>query len=100
MKVELLAEAEQDLVEGILFYEAQGVGLGDYFFNSLSADIDSLQIYAGIHPLVSGQHRLLSKRFPFAVYYEVAGNVARVNAVLDCRRDPVLIEKRLGGESV
>jgi len=37
----------------------------------------------------------LSKRFPFAVYYEVAGKVARVNAVLDYRRDPAWIEERL-----
>lgn len=95
MKVELLDEAEWDMIEGFRFYEAQAGGLGDYFLDSLSADIDSLRIYAGIHPLHSGQHRLLSKRFPFAVYYEVDGNVARINAVLDCRRDPAWIEERL-----
>lgn len=83
------------MIEGFRFYEAQAGGLGDYFLDSLSADIDSLRIYAGIHPLHSGQHRLLSKRFPFAVYYEVDGNVARINAVLDCRRDPAWIEERL-----
>lgn len=95
MKVEILEEAERDMIDGFGFYEAQAVGLGDYFLDSLYADIDSLRLYAGIHPLHSGQHRLLSKRFPFAVYYEVAGNVARVNAVLDCRRDPVWIQERL-----
>ena len=95
MKVEILDEAERDMIDGFGFYEAQAAGLGDYFLDSLYADIDSLRLYAGIHPLHSGQHRLLSKRFPFAVYYEVAGNVARVNAVLDCRRDPVWIQERL-----
>ncbi len=95
MKVEILDEAERDLTDGFRFYEAQGAGLGDYFLDSLSADIDSLRLYAGIHPLFSGQHRLLSKRFPYAVYYEVIGNVARVNAVLDCRRDPAWIQERL-----
>jgi hypothetical protein len=95
VKVEILDEAERDLIEGFRFYEAQAGGLGDYFLDSLSADIDSLRLYAGIHPLHSGQHRLLSKRFPFAVYYEVDGKVARVNAVLDCRRDPAWIQERL-----
>lgn len=95
MKVEILDEAERDMIDGFGFYEAQAAGLGDYFLDTLSADIDSLRFYAGIHPLHSGQHRLLSKRFPFAVYYEVAGNVARVNAILDCRRDPDWIQERL-----
>ena len=95
MRIEILGEAQQDLTDGFRFYENQRAGLGDYFLDSLYADIDSLRLYAGIHPRHSGQHRLLSKRFPFAVYYEVAGNVARVNAILDCRRDPAWIQERL-----
>ena len=95
MNVKILDEAERDLTDGFRFYEAQAVGIGDYFLDSLYADIDSLRLYAGIHPLHLGQHRLLSKRFPFAVYYEVDGSVARVNAVLDCRRDPAWIQERL-----
>ncbi|MBU4200957.1 MAG: type II toxin-antitoxin system RelE/ParE family toxin [Verrucomicrobia bacterium] len=95
MKVQILDEAEQDLIDGFRFYEAQVRGLGDYFLDSLFSDIDSLQLYAGIHPQYLGYYRLLSKRFPFAIYYLVAGKVARVHAVLDCRRDPVRTEDRL-----
>lgn len=51
MKVRILNEAEQDLIDGILFYDAQSPGLGDYFLDSLSADIDSLHWYGGIHPV-------------------------------------------------
>jgi hypothetical protein len=40
-----------DLSEGRLFYEKQGEGLGEYFFDSLFSDIDSLTLYAGIHPV-------------------------------------------------
>jgi plasmid stabilization system protein ParE len=95
VKVEILDEAELDLVEGFRFYESQATGLGDYFLDSLFSDIDSLRLYAGIHPRYFGHHRLLSKRFPFAIYYRVAGKTARVTAVLDCRRDPARIEERL-----
>jgi plasmid stabilization system protein ParE len=95
VKVEILDEAEVDLVEGFRFYESQATGLGDYFLDSLCSDIDSLRLYAGIHPRYFDHHRLLSKRFPFAIYYRVAGKTARVTAVLDCRRDPVRIQKRL-----
>ena len=95
MKIQILDEAEQDLVNGFQFYEAQDRGLGDYFLDSLYSDIDSLQLYAGIHPRFFEYHRALSKRFPFAIYYRITGKVARVYAVLDCRRDPVQLEERL-----
>lgn len=95
MRVEVLDEAEQDLVDGAHFYEAQEPGLGQHFLDSLFSDVDSLQLYAGIHPVHLGYHRLLSKRFPYAVYYRVAGNVAQVWAVLDCRQDPEKILRRL-----
>jgi hypothetical protein len=42
MKIEILFSAMEDLIGGRLFYEKQGEGLGDYFFDSLFSDIDSL----------------------------------------------------------
>ena len=96
MKIRLLDRAEDDLVEGFAFYEEQEVGIGDYFLDSLASDINSLRLYAGIHPRHFGRyHRLLSKRFPFAVYYIVAEGTIWIHAVLDCRRDPAWIRERL-----
>ena len=95
MNIRILDEAEQDLVDGYRFYEAQAEGLGDYFLDSLFSDIDSLRLYGGIHPVFYGCHRLLSKRFPFAVYYRVEGESSKVWAVLDCRQDPTRIAARL-----
>ena len=96
MKVRILASASQDLIEGYRFYEKQAEGIGTYFLDSLYSDIDSLIINAGIHPVYFGKyHRLLSKRFPFAVYYRVEGQFAQVYAVLDCRRKPAWIRKKL-----
>ena len=95
MKVRILDEAEQDLVDGFRFYETQEAGLGDYFIDSLFSDIDSLHLYAGIHLVHFGCHRLLSKRFPFAIYYKVDSKTVSVWAVLDCRQDPAKIAGRL-----
>ncbi|MCK5688039.1 type II toxin-antitoxin system RelE/ParE family toxin [Myxococcota bacterium] len=95
MKIQILDEARQDLVDGFRFYENQSEGLGDYFLNSLFADIDSLQLYAGIHPLYFEYHRLLSKRFPYAIYYRLNEGTAQVYAILDCRRDPRRLQSRL-----
>ena len=68
MSIVILPSARDDLAEGFAFYEAQGEGLGSYFLESLYSDIDSLRLFAGINRIVFGFHRLLSKRFPYAVY--------------------------------
>ena len=89
MKIELLTSAMNDLTHGRIFYENQGEGLGDYFFNSLFSDIDSLALYAGIHPLFFGFYRMLSKRFPYAIYYRMKGESGVVVwRILDLRSDP------------
>jgi len=98
MKITILDEAERDLCDGFTFYESQESGLGDYFLNTLFADIDSLRLYAGIHSKVFGLHRLLSSRFPYAVYYSLHDETVFVIAVLDCRQNPFRTENRLKKE--
>jgi len=99
MRIKLLSSAIEDLYEGRLFYERQGEGLGEYFFNSLFSDIDSLTLYAGIHPKVFDYHRMLSKRFPYAIYYGIEeGAVVVVWRILDLRRNPSKIHRSLESE--
>jgi len=103
MRIKILSTALKDLSEGRLFYEKQGEGLGEYFFDSLFSDIDSLMLYGGIHPKFIGYHRMLSKRFPYAIYYRLeAKAVVVVYRVLDLRRDPERIRQSLesGGQGL
>lgn len=96
MKIQILDEAQEDLLQGFRFYEDQGPGLGAYFLDCLFSDIDSLLLYAGVHAVTyTYYHRCLSKRFPFAIYYSLNREIVRVHAVLDCRRNPSWIRKRL-----
>ena len=95
MKIDILPEAQEDLIAGFRFYERQGHGLGSYFLEYLFKDIDSLTVQGGVHAKVFGYHRSLSKRFPFAIYYRVEANVVRVRAILDCRRNPSWIRRRV-----
>jgi plasmid stabilization system protein ParE len=96
VRIEILDAAQEDLVEGFRFYEEREPGAGPYFLDCLFSDIDSLILFAGIHQTVYGHHRCLSKRFPFAIYYDVLGEVVRVHAVLDCRKNPSWTRQRLG----
>ncbi len=63
--------------------------------DSIFSDIDSLLLYAGIHQKVFGYHRLLAKRFPYAVYYLVEDEVVIVYRILDLRRNPVALRDSL-----
>ena len=96
MKIKILPSAIDDLSNGRLFYEKQGENLGDYFFNSLFSDIDSLVLYAGIHQKYFGYFRMLSKRFPYAIYYKMEDDfLVVVWRILDLRRDPHIIRQSL-----
>jgi len=96
VKLKILKSANQDLLNGYRFYECQEEGLGIYFMDSLFSDIDSLLIFAGIHPVFFGKYnRMLSKRFPFAVYYRINDDIISIHAVLDCRRNPAWTRNRL-----
>jgi len=95
VQVTILEFAEQDIEDGFAFYEYQQPNLGDYFFDSISSEIESLVLYAGIHRKVGGFLRLLAYKFPFAVYYDIVGDSVRVWAVIDCRRKPEWIKQTL-----
>jgi len=95
MRIKILSTAADDLEEGYRFYESQSDGLGAYFLDTLYSDIDSLAYFAGMHRVVLGYHRLLSKRFPFAVYYRVVDDEALVYAILDCRQNPSWVREKL-----
>ncbi len=95
MKLQISESAWADLDAGRQFYENQCAGIGAYFLDSLISDIDSLMLSAGAHRIVGGYHRIISKRFPFAIYYCIEGDFVRIRRVLDCRQNPNWIGKQL-----
>jgi hypothetical protein len=93
--IRLLDSVKDDLRSGWLFYEGRLSGLGDRFLDAIDADVQLLTVSAGIHLKVDGFHRLLIRRFPFALYYLVEESSIDIYAILDCRRDPLRIRSRL-----
>jgi hypothetical protein len=83
VEIQVLESAKEDLREGTRFYEAMSPGLGDYFLDCIQDDVRSLTLFAGIHEVAGEFHRLLVKRFPFAVYYLVDNDRVDVYAILD-----------------
>jgi plasmid stabilization system protein ParE len=95
VRIAISRSADQDLISGFRFYKVKGIEVGQYFIDSLVSDIDSLVLYGGVHRKVDGFHVMLSRRFPFAVYYKIEGDLVRVRRILDCRRNPSWIKKAL-----
>ena len=97
--IQILSEAETDLEDGRSFYEKQEKGIGDYFWDSLISDIESLVIYSGVHSKLHGFYRMTAKRFPYSVYYSVEEDTAYVVAILPERKNPIWIRRKLKNKS-
>ena len=94
--IRISEDALEDLNEAFWFYESQEAGLGSYFTTHLKSDIEGLKITGGIHRKVyKDYHRLLSRVFPYAIYYTIDEDVVVVWAVVDCRRHPEWIRQHL-----
>jgi hypothetical protein len=98
MHIEILDDAKNDILSSMLFYESTQYGIGDYFLDSISSDIESLHLYAGIHAIRFGYYALFSKRFPYTIYYKIEKDIVKIFAVFDDRQNPRNIEKRLKGD--
>jgi hypothetical protein len=93
--IKLSHTAVVGLNRGYRYYERKEIGLGNYFKNTLLAEIEGLSVTAGIHRMVRGHHRMISRVFPYAIYYKFSNETADVRAVIDCRRNPDWIYKQL-----
>ena len=88
MILRISGRARADLEDGWNFYDRRESGLGRYFFDSVTSDIQSLRTTAGVHRQVYGYHRLVCSRFPHAVYYRVQNDTIYIWRILDCRQNP------------
>ena len=94
----LLPSAHNDIVRAESFYDSISPGLGQYCIGTLLSDVDSLAFYAGIHPTYHGYFRLLSRRFPYAIYYKILDHEVPVSAILSTRQNPATHHSRLQAE--
>jgi plasmid stabilization system protein ParE len=82
-------EAEADLVNARDWYERQREGLGAAFLLCVEEMLERIgrtpEMYTAVYRDV---RRALTRRFPYAVYYCIAGTEVVVLGILPMRRDP------------
>ena len=97
-ELEAESSVETDIEDALEWYEIEQLGLGVEFLEELRAAY--LRILDGpfkYQELRSGIRRSLTRRFPYAVYFSVEGEVVLVLAVLQTARDPEEWQLRIGG---
>ena len=94
-EIDVLEFAYEDMQLSKSFYEYQAENLGQYFISSILTDIKSLSFYGGIHQKYYGFYRMLAKRFPYAIYYDIKDDLVIVYAILDLRANPITNRKKL-----
>jgi Tfp pilus assembly protein PilF len=87
--------AQIDLQQARYFYSQMELELGQLCADSLMLDIERLRFLAGIHPKIKNYHRMIARSFPFSIYYQLIGKEVVITAVLDNRRNPQGLFKRL-----
>jgi plasmid stabilization system protein ParE len=94
-RVTISQSAQDDIHDVRQFYDDQERGVGDYFFQSIKEDIESLRTLHGIHRKHGNLHRMNATIFPHFIYYREDAEETYVVAVLDQRRDPQWIRRQL-----
>jgi len=89
-------EAEQELAEAFEWYEARVRGLGSEFLLAVDATIHAIARnplhFAEIYKEV---RRALLSRFPYAVFFLIAGTRIVILAVFHAKRDPKQWQERM-----
>jgi len=98
MPVELVVapEAELDIAEAYAWYEGRRVGLGEEFLSAVDACLERIrrgpEMYRKVH---ENYRRSLTRRFPYAVFFELSETRILVYAVFHTSRDPGKWRQRL-----
>ena len=91
----LRTEAEADALEAYQWYNEQLSGLGDDFLAEIDRALDTIQANPELpQKLYREFRRVLTRRFPYAVFYAVRDDRIIVFAILHMARDPRLWRKR------
>jgi plasmid stabilization system protein ParE len=98
MKIAFLPTAQNELDDAFSWYEEQAVGLGYEFLDEIDKSLRLIASYPELQPLVDKKvRRCLANRFPYGIFYGVAGSTIIVVAVAHLKRKPAYWRSRKDG---
>jgi len=88
-------EAAADIASGARWYDEQRTGLGSEYTRAIRAQLAAIERDPRLFPAVRGDvRRAIVRRFPYAIYFTLAGDEVIVFACLHQRRDPQVWQSR------
>jgi plasmid stabilization system protein ParE len=95
MRVRLLPEAEKELLEAARWYSEQSVGLDYEFMRCIDEATAKIGRTPITYPVVhQGKRRILVKRFPYSIIFDVIENEILIYAVFHFSRNPKSWKRR------
>ena len=89
-------EAESDVEDAFIWYEAKRTGLGSEFLRCIEEGLAKIQCSPKISPVVhKNTRRFLIRRFPYGIFYVFDRSLIVVLAVAHADRDPWTWQSRL-----
>lgn len=89
MIIRFSPEAENELAEARQWYAHQRADLDLEFMESIDDAISLIVATPNQYPnIYKSLRRIVVRRFPFAIFYEVTANEIQIIAVFHSRRDP------------
>ena len=87
--------AKEEFEDATAWYQERRLGLGEQFVSEINEAIERAVEHPQQYPVVFGDvRRTVSRRFPFAVYFRVRGDMLVVLAVFHGRRNPAVWKRR------
>jgi len=94
--VRLTSAASADMVSAREWYEQKQVGLGAAFVRAVDGVLDGVGRRPDLFPPAHrGLRRVLTRRFPYAVYYRIDADAVRVVAILHSAMDLRRLDEHL-----
>ena len=91
MTVILSLQAEQELEDGIAYYDLQQKNLGNEFKTLIGNTIKNIKAFPLLYPIIKPPvHRVVTRRFPYSIFYliEKADNVIVILSIAHQHRKP------------
>ena len=95
MKIVFHPEAEKELENSFLYYEAQHEKLGQKFLNEIEKSLERIKIFSLSSPVIENDiRRCLVNRFPYGIIYFIQNKKIIVLAIMHLRKKPYYWENR------
>jgi plasmid stabilization system protein ParE len=96
VEVRFAPEAAADVAAGFRWYDDQRSGLGSQFLDCVLACLERVRRTPDLYGRVHGEYRrALVRRFPYAVFYEIADGAVTVYCIVHTAREPSKWQSRL-----